>query len=114
MTVDMRVPYKQLKKHHVATGPSCMRNENLRCLVGEYALASGSAAVRAILEVTSMYLYGCLPSRFNMLFASATLVPPPPPPRRQNAARRGRCTYRTFGMWQYGRRSARRSVERPR
>eukprot|EP00873_Tetraselmis_striata_P025597 jgi/Tetstr1/445861/TSEL_033501.t1 len=54
-TVDMRVPYQQLKQH-VAAGPSGMRNEYLRCLVGEYALASGLAAVRAMSEVTSMYL----------------------------------------------------------
>eukprot|EP00873_Tetraselmis_striata_P036721 jgi/Tetstr1/456985/TSEL_043650.t1 len=34
-------------------GPSGMRNENLRCLVGEYAPASGHAAVRAMSEVAS-------------------------------------------------------------
>eukprot|EP00873_Tetraselmis_striata_P008542 jgi/Tetstr1/428806/TSEL_018793.t1 len=56
LMVDMRVPYQQLKQH-VATGPpSGMRNEYLRCLVGEYALASGPAAVRAMSEVASMYL----------------------------------------------------------
>eukprot|EP00873_Tetraselmis_striata_P024434 jgi/Tetstr1/444698/TSEL_032546.t1 len=36
LTVDMRVPYQQLKQH-VAAGPPGMRNEYLRCLVGEYA-----------------------------------------------------------------------------
>eukprot|EP00873_Tetraselmis_striata_P005634 jgi/Tetstr1/425898/TSEL_016269.t1 len=55
LTVDMRVPYQQLKQH-VAAGPSGMRNEYLRCLVGEYAPASGHAAVRALSEVASMYL----------------------------------------------------------
>eukprot|EP00873_Tetraselmis_striata_P028138 jgi/Tetstr1/448402/TSEL_035672.t1 len=55
LTVDMRVPYQQLKQH-VAAGPSGMRNEYLRCLVGEYAPASGPAAVRAMSEVSSMYL----------------------------------------------------------
>eukprot|EP00873_Tetraselmis_striata_P018988 jgi/Tetstr1/439252/TSEL_027694.t1 len=55
LTVDMRVPYQQLKQH-VAAGPSGMRNEYLRCLVGEYAAASGPAAVRAMSEVASMYL----------------------------------------------------------
>eukprot|EP00873_Tetraselmis_striata_P019639 jgi/Tetstr1/439903/TSEL_028310.t1 len=49
LTVDMRVPYQQLKQH-VAAGPSGMRNEYLRCLVGEYAPASGPAAVRAMSE----------------------------------------------------------------
>eukprot|EP00873_Tetraselmis_striata_P015219 jgi/Tetstr1/435483/TSEL_024389.t1 len=43
-------------KQHVAAGPSGMRNEYLRCLVGEYAPASGPAAVRAMSEVASMYL----------------------------------------------------------
>eukprot|EP00873_Tetraselmis_striata_P019468 jgi/Tetstr1/439732/TSEL_028151.t1 len=43
-------------KQHVAAGTSGMRNEYLRCLVGEYALASGPAAVYAISEVTPMYL----------------------------------------------------------
>eukprot|EP00873_Tetraselmis_striata_P022178 jgi/Tetstr1/442442/TSEL_030566.t1 len=60
MTVDMRVPYQQLKQH-VAAGPSGMRNEYLRCLVGEYAPASGPTAVRAMSEVASMYLQGRLP-----------------------------------------------------
>eukprot|EP00873_Tetraselmis_striata_P002943 jgi/Tetstr1/423207/TSEL_001327.t1 len=55
LTVDMRVPYQQLKPH-VAAEPSGMRNENLRCLVGEYAPASGHAAVRAMSEVASMCL----------------------------------------------------------
>eukprot|EP00873_Tetraselmis_striata_P033621 jgi/Tetstr1/453885/TSEL_040805.t1 len=45
----MRVPYQQLKQH-VTAGPSGMRKENLRCLVGEYAPASGPAADRAICE----------------------------------------------------------------
>eukprot|EP00873_Tetraselmis_striata_P021698 jgi/Tetstr1/441962/TSEL_030167.t1 len=54
-TVNMRVPYQQLKQH-VAAGPSGMRNEYLRCLVGKYAPASGPAAVRAMSEVASMYL----------------------------------------------------------
>eukprot|EP00873_Tetraselmis_striata_P008868 jgi/Tetstr1/429132/TSEL_019094.t1 len=75
LTVDMRVPYQQLKQH-VAAGPSGMRNEYLRCLVGEYAPASGPAAVRAISEVASMYLQGRLPGWFNQLFASARLVAP--------------------------------------
>eukprot|EP00873_Tetraselmis_striata_P017493 jgi/Tetstr1/437757/TSEL_026411.t1 len=75
LTVDMRVPYQQLKQH-VAAGPSCMRNEYLRCLVGEYAPASGPAAVRAMSEVASMYLQGRLPGWFNRLFASARLVAP--------------------------------------
>eukprot|EP00873_Tetraselmis_striata_P007432 jgi/Tetstr1/427696/TSEL_017821.t1 len=43
LTVDMRVPYQQLKQH-VAAGPSGIRNEYLRCLVGEYASASGPAS----------------------------------------------------------------------
>eukprot|EP00873_Tetraselmis_striata_P025832 jgi/Tetstr1/446096/TSEL_033696.t1 len=73
LTVDMRVPYHQLKQH-VTAGPSGMRNEYLRCLVGEYAPASGSAAVRAMSEVASMYLQGRLPGWFNRLFASARLV----------------------------------------
>eukprot|EP00873_Tetraselmis_striata_P037014 jgi/Tetstr1/457278/TSEL_043883.t1 len=73
LTVDMRVPYQQLK-HHVAAEPSVMRNEYLRCLVGEYAPASGPAAVRAMSEVASMYLQGRLPGWFNWLFASARLV----------------------------------------
>eukprot|EP00873_Tetraselmis_striata_P018842 jgi/Tetstr1/439106/TSEL_002971.t1 len=73
MTVDMRVPYQQLKQH-VAAGPFGMRNEYLRCLVGEYAPASGPAAVRAMSEVASMYLQGRLPGWFNLLFASARLV----------------------------------------
>eukprot|EP00873_Tetraselmis_striata_P005474 jgi/Tetstr1/425738/TSEL_016158.t1 len=47
LTVDMRVPYQQLKQQ-VAAGPSAMRNKYLRCLVGEYAPASGPAAVRAM------------------------------------------------------------------
>eukprot|EP00873_Tetraselmis_striata_P020202 jgi/Tetstr1/440466/TSEL_028792.t1 len=71
----MRVPYQQLKQH-VAAGPSGMRNEYLRCLVGEYAPASGPAAVRAMSEVASMYLQGRLPGRFNRLLASARLVAP--------------------------------------
>eukprot|EP00873_Tetraselmis_striata_P008216 jgi/Tetstr1/428480/TSEL_018491.t1 len=75
LTVDMRVPYQQLKQH-VAAGPSGMRNEYLRCLVGEYAPASGPAAVRAMSEVASMYLQGRLPGWFNRLFASARLVAP--------------------------------------
>eukprot|EP00873_Tetraselmis_striata_P037015 jgi/Tetstr1/457279/TSEL_043884.t1 len=53
-----------------------MRNEYLRCLVGEYAPASGPAAVRAMSEVASMYLQGRLPGWFNRLFASARLVAP--------------------------------------
>eukprot|EP00873_Tetraselmis_striata_P034688 jgi/Tetstr1/454952/TSEL_041813.t1 len=75
LTVDMRVPYQQLKQH-VAAGPSGMRNEYLRCLVGEYAPASGPAAVRAMSEVASMYLQGRMPGWFNRLFASARLVAP--------------------------------------
>eukprot|EP00873_Tetraselmis_striata_P013523 jgi/Tetstr1/433787/TSEL_002413.t1 len=75
LTVDMRVPYQQLKQH-VAAGPSGRRNEYLRCLVGEYAPASGPAAVRAMSEVASMYLQGRLPGWFNRLFASARLVAP--------------------------------------
>eukprot|EP00873_Tetraselmis_striata_P042684 jgi/Tetstr1/462948/TSEL_007896.t1 len=75
LTVDMRVPYQQLKQH-VAAGPSGMRNEYLRCLVGEYAPASGPAAVRTMSEVASMYLQGRLPGWFNRLFASARLVAP--------------------------------------
>eukprot|EP00873_Tetraselmis_striata_P039985 jgi/Tetstr1/460249/TSEL_000484.t1 len=75
LTVDMRVPFQQLKQH-VAAGPSGMRNEYLRCLVGEYASASGPAAVRAMSEVASMYLQGRLPGWFNQLFASARLVAP--------------------------------------
>eukprot|EP00873_Tetraselmis_striata_P033323 jgi/Tetstr1/453587/TSEL_003982.t1 len=75
LTVDMHVPYQQLKQH-VAAGPSGMRNEYLRCLVGEYAPASGPAAVRAMSEVASMYLQGRLPGWFNRLFASARLVAP--------------------------------------
>eukprot|EP00873_Tetraselmis_striata_P012856 jgi/Tetstr1/433120/TSEL_022452.t1 len=73
MTVDMRVPYQQLKQH-VAAGPSGMRNEYLRCLVGKYAPASGPAAVRAMSEVASMYLQGRLPGWFTRIFASARLV----------------------------------------
>eukprot|EP00873_Tetraselmis_striata_P019799 jgi/Tetstr1/440063/TSEL_028422.t1 len=61
-------------KQHVAAGPSGMRYEYLRCLVGEYAPASGPAAVRAMSEVASMYLQGRLPGWFNRLFASARLV----------------------------------------
>eukprot|EP00873_Tetraselmis_striata_P005712 jgi/Tetstr1/425976/TSEL_016326.t1 len=75
LAVDMRVPYQQLKQH-VAAGPSGMRNEYLRRLVGEYAPASGPAAVRAMSEVASMYLQGRLPGWFNRLFASARLVTP--------------------------------------
>eukprot|EP00873_Tetraselmis_striata_P018023 jgi/Tetstr1/438287/TSEL_026854.t1 len=75
MTVDMRVPYQQLKQH-VAAGPSGMRNEYLRCLVGEYAPASGHAAVRAMSEVASMYPQGRLPGWFDRLFAYARLVAP--------------------------------------
>eukprot|EP00873_Tetraselmis_striata_P010399 jgi/Tetstr1/430663/TSEL_020456.t1 len=73
LTVDMRVPHQQLKQN-VAAGPSGMRNEYLRCLVGEYAPASGHAAVRAMSEVASMYLQGRMPGWFNRLFASARLV----------------------------------------
>eukprot|EP00873_Tetraselmis_striata_P000584 jgi/Tetstr1/420848/TSEL_011921.t1 len=51
-----------------------MRNEYLRCLVGEYAPASGLAAVRAMSEVASMYLQGHLPGWFSRLFASTRLV----------------------------------------
>eukprot|EP00873_Tetraselmis_striata_P001328 jgi/Tetstr1/421592/TSEL_012536.t1 len=69
----MRVPYQQLKQH-VAARPSGMRNEYLPCLVGEYAPASGPAAVRAMSEVASMYLQGRLPGWFNRLFAFARLV----------------------------------------
>eukprot|EP00873_Tetraselmis_striata_P009817 jgi/Tetstr1/430081/TSEL_019939.t1 len=47
LAVDMRVPFQQLKQH-VAAGPSGMRNEYLRCLVGEYAPACGPEAVRAM------------------------------------------------------------------
>eukprot|EP00873_Tetraselmis_striata_P036179 jgi/Tetstr1/456443/TSEL_043171.t1 len=75
LTVNMRVPYQQLKMH-VAAGPSGMRNDYLRYLVGEYAQASGLAAVRAISEVASMYLQGRLPGWFNRLFAYARLVAP--------------------------------------
>eukprot|EP00873_Tetraselmis_striata_P025316 jgi/Tetstr1/445580/TSEL_033352.t1 len=75
LPVDMRVPYQQLKQH-VAAGPSGMRNEYLRCLVGEYAPASGPAAVPAMSEVASMYLQGRLPGWFNRLFAPARLVAP--------------------------------------
>eukprot|EP00873_Tetraselmis_striata_P024619 jgi/Tetstr1/444883/TSEL_032723.t1 len=53
-----------------------MRNEYLRCLVGEYSPASGPAAVRAMSEVASMYLKGRLPWWFSRLFASARLVAP--------------------------------------
>eukprot|EP00873_Tetraselmis_striata_P040844 jgi/Tetstr1/461108/TSEL_006247.t1 len=73
--VDMRVPYQQLKQH-VAAGLSGMRNEYLRCFMGEYAPASGHAAVRALSEVASMYLQGRRPGWFNRLFASARLVAP--------------------------------------
>eukprot|EP00873_Tetraselmis_striata_P037313 jgi/Tetstr1/457577/TSEL_044145.t1 len=75
LTVDVRVPYQQLKQH-MAVGPSGMRNEYLRCLVGEYAPASRPAAVRAMRmsEVASMYLQGRLPGWFNRLFASARLA----------------------------------------
>eukprot|EP00873_Tetraselmis_striata_P021363 jgi/Tetstr1/441627/TSEL_029854.t1 len=73
LAVDMRVPYQQLKQH-VAAGSSGMRNEYFRCLVGEYAPASGPAAVCAMSEVASMYLQGRLPGWFNRLFASARLV----------------------------------------
>eukprot|EP00873_Tetraselmis_striata_P017269 jgi/Tetstr1/437533/TSEL_026205.t1 len=73
MAVDMRVPYQQLKQH-VAAGPSGMRNEYLRCLVGEYAPASGHVAVLAMSEVASMYLQGHLPGWFNRIFASTWLV----------------------------------------
>eukprot|EP00873_Tetraselmis_striata_P022295 jgi/Tetstr1/442559/TSEL_030657.t1 len=75
LTVDMRVPYQQLKQH-VAAGLSGMRTEYLRCLVGEYATASGPTAVRAMSEVASMHLQGRLPGWFNRLFASARLVAP--------------------------------------
>eukprot|EP00873_Tetraselmis_striata_P026819 jgi/Tetstr1/447083/TSEL_034521.t1 len=75
LTVDLRVLYQQLKQH-VAAGPSGMRNEYLRYLVGEYAPASGPAAVRAMSEVASMYLQGRLPGWFNRLFAFARLVAP--------------------------------------
>eukprot|EP00873_Tetraselmis_striata_P009206 jgi/Tetstr1/429470/TSEL_019378.t1 len=51
LTVDMRVPYQQLKEHVVAAGHFGIRNENLRCLVGEYAPASGHAAVRGMSEL---------------------------------------------------------------
>eukprot|EP00873_Tetraselmis_striata_P003939 jgi/Tetstr1/424203/TSEL_014809.t1 len=71
----MCVPYQQFKQH-VATGPSGMRHEYFRCLMGEYAPASGPAAVRAMSEVASMYLQGRLPGWFNWLFASARLVAP--------------------------------------
>eukprot|EP00873_Tetraselmis_striata_P040610 jgi/Tetstr1/460874/TSEL_006032.t1 len=37
LTVDMRVPYQQLKQN-VAAGPSGMRNEYLRCLLAERAV----------------------------------------------------------------------------
>eukprot|EP00873_Tetraselmis_striata_P005597 jgi/Tetstr1/425861/TSEL_016238.t1 len=50
LTVHMRVPYQQLKQQMVA-GPSSIRNEYLRCLVGEYAPASGHAAVGGRLQV---------------------------------------------------------------
>eukprot|EP00873_Tetraselmis_striata_P039262 jgi/Tetstr1/459526/TSEL_004893.t1 len=74
LTMNMRVPYQKLHQH-VAAGPSGMRNEYLSCLVGEYAPASGPAAVRAMSEVASMYLpVGRLPGWFNGLFASARLV----------------------------------------
>eukprot|EP00873_Tetraselmis_striata_P046416 jgi/Tetstr1/466680/TSEL_011168.t1 len=73
LTVDMRVPYQQLKQH-VAAGPSGMRNDYLRCLVGEYARASGPAALRAMSEVASMYIQGRMPGWFIRLFASARLV----------------------------------------
>eukprot|EP00873_Tetraselmis_striata_P025529 jgi/Tetstr1/445793/TSEL_033439.t1 len=75
MAVGMRMPYQQLKQH-VAAGPFGMRNECLRCLVGKYAPASGPAAVRAMSEVASMYLQGCMPGWFNRLFASVRLVAP--------------------------------------
>eukprot|EP00873_Tetraselmis_striata_P026194 jgi/Tetstr1/446458/TSEL_033999.t1 len=45
-----------LAERLVAAGPSRMRNDYLRCLVGEYAPASGHAAVRTMSEVASMYL----------------------------------------------------------
>eukprot|EP00873_Tetraselmis_striata_P029379 jgi/Tetstr1/449643/TSEL_036711.t1 len=75
LTVDMRVPYQQLKRH-IAAGPSGMCNEYLRCFMGEYAPASGPAAVRAMSEVASMYLQDRLPGWFNRVFASARLVAP--------------------------------------
>lgn len=40
----MRVPYQQLKQHMVA-GPPGMRNEYVRCLVGEYACERGYMSV---------------------------------------------------------------------
>eukprot|EP00873_Tetraselmis_striata_P033260 jgi/Tetstr1/453524/TSEL_040492.t1 len=54
-----------------------MRNEYLRCLVGEYAPASGPAAVRAMSEV-SLHVppRSPAPGWFNRLFASARLVAP--------------------------------------
>eukprot|EP00873_Tetraselmis_striata_P025543 jgi/Tetstr1/445807/TSEL_033448.t1 len=53
-----------------------MRNEHLRCLVGEYAPVSGHAAVRAISEVASMYLQVRSHAHVakRRLFASARLV----------------------------------------
>eukprot|EP00873_Tetraselmis_striata_P017182 jgi/Tetstr1/437446/TSEL_026125.t1 len=53
-----------------------MRNEYLRCLVSEYAPASGPAAVRTMSEVASMYLQDRLPGWFNRLFTSARPVTP--------------------------------------
>eukprot|EP00873_Tetraselmis_striata_P022212 jgi/Tetstr1/442476/TSEL_030576.t1 len=73
--VDMRVPCQQLKQH-VAAGPSGMRIEYLRCLVGEYTPASGHAAVHAMSEVASIYIQGRMPGWFNRLFAFAKLVAP--------------------------------------
>eukprot|EP00873_Tetraselmis_striata_P045870 jgi/Tetstr1/466134/TSEL_010697.t2 len=62
---------------HVAAGSSGICNEYLiRCLVGEYAPASGLAAVRDMSEVASMYLQGRLPGWFNRLSAFARLVAP--------------------------------------
>eukprot|EP00873_Tetraselmis_striata_P010131 jgi/Tetstr1/430395/TSEL_020205.t1 len=75
LTVDMPVPFQQLKRH-VAAGPSGMGNEYPPCFMGEYAPASGPAAVRAMSEVASMYLQGRLPGWYNRLFASTRLVAP--------------------------------------
>eukprot|EP00873_Tetraselmis_striata_P015422 jgi/Tetstr1/435686/TSEL_024585.t1 len=47
LTVDMRVPYQQLKEH-VAAGPSGMRNEYLRCLLGVGIPAGDSVLIHGV------------------------------------------------------------------
>eukprot|EP00873_Tetraselmis_striata_P012865 jgi/Tetstr1/433129/TSEL_022461.t1 len=58
MTLDMRVPYQQLKYKHVTAGASCMRNEYLRCMPALHAFRTSiKASVGREVRFDKMHAY---------------------------------------------------------